>query len=164
MKDIRKTIATCETPHTPLQELYCHLKGSIEAALDGHDPQIEVLVGPSRVGKTILLRALERDFPKTTVDGKKHVPVLFVPLDPGVSPKLLPTNAAPSPSRTPACPSPTAIADMTCANKKLLQHPLDCSGSQIWLQRGAVGMTHTDQLSLEPAKGMQASSSRQSVP
>ena len=128
MKDIRKTIETCEIPHTRFQELYCHLKGSIEDALDGHDPQIEVLVGPSRVGKTILLRALERDFPKTTVDGKKHVPVLFVPLDPGVSPKLLPTNVlvaldAPIPKKK------LSVIDMN----QLMQRQLQLAGTKVIL-------------------------------
>lgn len=128
MKDIRKTIETCEIPHTRFQELYNHLKGSIEDALDGLDPQIDVLFGPSRVGKTILLRALERGFPQTTQVGKKHVPVLFVPLDPAVSPKLLPTNVlvaldAPIPTKK------LSVIDMN----QLMQRQLRLAGTKVIL-------------------------------
>lgn len=54
--------------------------------------RIERVMGPSRVGKSMLINALRRAFPETKVDGRRRVPVVVVPVPTPVSPVLLPSS------------------------------------------------------------------------
>jgi len=72
-------IETCELPHPHFMKHFQPLKQRIENALAGRASRIERIFGPSRVGKTMLIDSLKRDFPETKVDGRRHVPVLVVP-------------------------------------------------------------------------------------
>ena len=60
--------------------------------MDGAASRIERVMGPSRVGKSMLINALRRAFPETKVNGRRHVPVLVVPVPTPVSPLLLPSS------------------------------------------------------------------------
>ena len=91
-KQLRIAIETCELPHPLFRAQYKALRQRIEDALDGAASRIEHVVGPSRVGKSMLIQALRRDFPETKVEGRRRVPVLVVPVPTPVSPLLLPSS------------------------------------------------------------------------
>lgn len=91
-KQLRIAIETCELPHPLFLEHFKPLQQRIEDAMDCAASRIERVVGPSRVGKSMLINALRRAFPETKVDGHRKVPVLKVPLPMGVSPLRLPSS------------------------------------------------------------------------
>ena len=91
-KVLRRRIEGCELQHPAFMELFSLLKQRIEDARGGYASRIEWVVGPSRVGKTMLINALSRSNPEIRVDGKRNVPVLVVPIPPNISPVLLPTS------------------------------------------------------------------------
>ncbi|SCK11651.1 TniB family NTP-binding protein [Vogesella sp. LIG4] len=84
-KQLRIAIEECELPHPLFLAQHKPLQERIEDALDGAASRIERVIGPSRVGKSMLINALCRLYPETKVDGRRHVPVLQVPLPPGIS-------------------------------------------------------------------------------
>ncbi|MDR5752155.1 MULTISPECIES: ATP-binding protein [unclassified Caballeronia] len=73
-------IGTCELPHPHFMEHFQPLKQRIENALGGRASRIERIMGPSRVGKSMLINALVREFGETKIDGRRRVPVLVVPV------------------------------------------------------------------------------------
>lgn len=91
-KQLRHAIESCELPHPLFLEQFNPLRQRIEDAIDGAASRIERVIGPSRVGKSMLINALRRSFPETKVDGRRHVPVLVVPVPTPVSPLLLPAS------------------------------------------------------------------------
>ncbi|CAB3752464.1 ATP-binding protein [Paraburkholderia humisilvae] len=91
-KQLRVAIETCELPHPLFLEQLKPLRQRIEDAIDGGASRIERVMGPSRVGKSMLINALRRTFPETKVDGRRHVPLLVVPVPTPVSPLLLPSS------------------------------------------------------------------------
>jgi hypothetical protein len=92
IKALRLAIQTCEIPHPAYVEHLKPLRFRIDDALDGAASRIERVMGPSRVGKSMLINTLQRDFPETRSEGRRRVPVLVVRLETGVSPKLLPSS------------------------------------------------------------------------
>lgn len=91
-KKLRIAIETCELPHPLFLEHFKPLRQRIEDAIDGAASRIERVMGPSRVGKSMLINALRRAFPETKVDGRRRVPVVVVPVPTPVSPVLLPSS------------------------------------------------------------------------
>jgi len=91
-KELRRRIEGCELPHPAFMELFGILKQRIDDAIEGFASRIEWVVGPSRVGKTMLINALSRIHQEVRVDGARQVPVLVVPVSPNISPVLLPTS------------------------------------------------------------------------
>lgn len=91
-KQLRIAIESCELPHAQFCANHRHLRGRIEDALEGAASRIERVIGPSRVGKTMLINALSREFPEAKENGRRHVPVLVVPVPTPVSPLLLPAS------------------------------------------------------------------------
>lgn len=89
-KSLAEAIESCEIPHAAYQRILQALYGRIDNALSGRAPVIEWVIGPSRAGKSMILRALERQYPPVKVEGRREVPVLRVAVRPGVSPKELP--------------------------------------------------------------------------
>lgn len=89
---LRKAIETCELQHAAFQRQADFLKGRIDDALDGFSPRIEWVIGPSRVGKSMLINMLSRQYPSQRIAGKKCVPVLVVPVPAGISPTMLPSS------------------------------------------------------------------------
>lgn len=90
--ELRKAIETCELQHAAFQKHADVLLGRIEDALAGYSPRIEWVVGPTRVGKTMLINLLARQYPATRLEGKKCVPVLVVSTPAGISPTMLPSS------------------------------------------------------------------------
>ncbi|AQV92294.1 transposition helper protein [Cupriavidus necator] len=91
-KQLRVAIESCELPHPLFLEHFNPLRQRFEDAMDGATSRIERVMGPSRVGKSMLINALRRTFPETKVNGRRHVPVLVVPVPTPVSPLLLPSS------------------------------------------------------------------------
>lgn len=91
-KELRRRIETCELHHPAFLELFNALNQRIVDAVEGYASRIEWVVGPSRVGKTMLINALSRGHPESKVDGKRQVPALVVHIPPNISPVLLPTS------------------------------------------------------------------------
>ena len=90
--EVKKKIEALEIEHPLFTDIHDSLKDRIEDALQGDASRIEWVVGPSRVGKSMLINKLSRVYPETRVSGKRHVPVLVVPISPNISPKLLPAS------------------------------------------------------------------------
>lgn len=91
-KQLRLAIESCELPHPLFLQQFNPLRQRIEDAIDGAASRIERVIGPSRVGKSMLINALRRSFPETKIDGRRQVPVLVVPVPTPVSPLLLPSS------------------------------------------------------------------------
>ncbi|RQS61246.1 ATP-binding protein [Burkholderia sp. Bp8963] len=89
---LRQSIEHCELQHRAFSEQLGPLNRYIEDARDGFASRIEWIVGPSRVGKSMLINALSRANEESKVDGRRHVPVLVVPIGTNISPKLLPSS------------------------------------------------------------------------
>ena len=75
---------------------YVAARTRIESLLEDHraglGPSIEVLVGPSRSGKTALLKEIQDIAPPYREGGRLIVPILYVPIPAGTSPKDLPIS------------------------------------------------------------------------
>ncbi len=91
-KELRRRIESCELQHPAFMEQFSFLKRRIDDARDGFASRIEWVVGPSRVGKSMLINALARANSEVRVDGMRQVPVLVVRVSPNISPVLLPTS------------------------------------------------------------------------
>ena len=89
---LRRRIEGCELQHPAFKRFYDLLDRRIDDALQGYASRIEWIVGPSRVGKSMLINALSRAHRETKVDGKRNVPVLVVRVSPNISPVLLPMS------------------------------------------------------------------------
>ncbi len=92
VKELRRQIDNCELQHPAYMVVLNALKRRVEDARGGFAARIEWVVGPSRVGKTMLTRTLERGNPEVKLNGIRQVPVLRVPIPPNISPVLLPTS------------------------------------------------------------------------
>lgn len=91
-RELTKKIDESELQHPAYVNLFSVLDERIRDAQDGGASRIEWVVGPSRVGKTMLINTLYRSHPETKVEGRRHVPVLVVPIPPNISPILLPVS------------------------------------------------------------------------
>jgi hypothetical protein len=91
-KTLRQVIESCELSHSEFLDHFEALKQRIDDALDGHPAASERLIGPSRVGKSMLINNLARCYPETKVDGIRRIPVLVVPVPSPVSPKEMPKS------------------------------------------------------------------------
>lgn len=89
---LRKAIETCELPHPEFRKHADVLSRRIKDAIAGYSPRIERVIGPSRVGKTMLVNTIARPYPAQRIDGTRHVPVLVVNIPEGISPKMLPSS------------------------------------------------------------------------
>lgn len=91
-KTLRKAIEDCELQHPEFQKHAQVMLTRVEDAVAGYAPRIEWVVGPSRVGKSMLINFLARRYPTQRLDGKKSVPVLVVSVPAGISPSMLPSS------------------------------------------------------------------------
>jgi hypothetical protein len=91
-KELRRQIQEHELPHEAFKEQLLYFSRQIADAREGLGPRMEWLVGPSRVGKSMLIESLARASPETRTGGRREVPVLWVNVLPATSPKLLPTS------------------------------------------------------------------------
>lgn len=103
--ELRRSIETCRLYHTIYEEHYAWFKDRIDDALDGFSQRVEGLVGPSRVGKSMVLDALEQAYPSTRVEGVRQVPVLKVRVPQSITPRLFPAELL----KTLQVPIPTRV-------------------------------------------------------
>lgn len=90
---LRRAINDWELPHARFNLIRSELAGQIDDTLNGgFAPFLECVVGPSRVGKSMLIDSLSRDYPTQLHEGTRCVPVLVVELPPYASPKQLPLS------------------------------------------------------------------------
>ena len=89
-KDFRRAVATCEISHPAFLAEFNYFQRRLLQASEGATPVVEWLIGPSGAGKSALIRALQRQWPETKVDGLRQAPVVAASLPPYVSPTLLP--------------------------------------------------------------------------
>lgn len=85
-----KALNQRELPHEFFEDCLDSLRFRICELMDGYPPSCEMVIGPSRVGKTMLIDSIARQFPAVVKDGVRQVPVLVVKLTHGISPKQLP--------------------------------------------------------------------------
>lgn len=89
--ELRRKIETCKLEHRTFRTHCDWLQARIDDALADFTPRIEWIVGPSRAGKSMLMEALAQGHPEYRVEGKRQVPVLYMPLSRAISPKSFPT-------------------------------------------------------------------------
>jgi hypothetical protein len=90
LKQVLRTLESGEIAHADYAAHLSAMKRRIEDTLDGGAPAIEAILGPSRVGKTMLNKALARCYPEVEVDGCRQVQVLRFVLPTPVTPKEMP--------------------------------------------------------------------------
>ena len=103
---LRKAIQARELPHAFFEEHMSALHLRIADTLEGYPPSIDTVLGPSRVGKTMLIHSLAREYPEQLRDGVRHVPVLVVPVPTPATPKQLPRSVL----KALGAPIPTSAA------------------------------------------------------
>ncbi|WP_431274647.1 ATP-binding protein [Variovorax ureilyticus] len=92
-QSLRHIIETCELSHAEFSDHYNVLKRRIDDAISGsHPPALLRLIGPSRVGKSMLITNLARHYPDLRVNGIRQIPVLVVEVPSPVSPKEMPKS------------------------------------------------------------------------
>jgi hypothetical protein len=89
--ELRRELKRIEIMHPIFQDIQTYLKSAVDDALEGFEPRMEWVIGPSRIGKSKLIDGLKRDYPETKINGLRRVPVLTVEILQGVSPKMLPS-------------------------------------------------------------------------
>ena len=90
MKQVLRTLETGEIAHAEYAAHFSAMRRRIDDTLDGGSPAIEAVLGPTRVGKTVLISGLTRAYPETEVDGCRHVPVLPFVFPSPMTPKEMP--------------------------------------------------------------------------
>jgi len=125
---LRRAIQDLELPHSFFDKLHIALMLRIEDALDGFAPSVDLLVGPSRVGKTMLIHSLAREFLEVTKDGFRHVPVLVVPVPTPATPKQLPRSVL----KALGAPLPTAVTGVAQMFERMARQ-LKLAGTRVIL-------------------------------
>lgn len=75
---IQKEISSLIFDHDAYIETLDQLRERLDDTMNGCDPCFEMLIGPSRSGKTKILAAIARDYPPTRTNGVLQIPILFV--------------------------------------------------------------------------------------
>lgn len=89
---LRDQIESCELPHLAFVEHERALARRLDDAMTGRPPASEWVIGPSRVGKSMLINTLARRYPETRVAGVRHVPLVVVQVPSPVTPKEMPRS------------------------------------------------------------------------
>lgn len=87
---LRRALQDFEIPHQKFAAMAERLESRIADAEAGYDPTIDLVLGPSRVGKSALIRHLQRRHSGTPDPKGRRFPVLFATVTPGVSWTALP--------------------------------------------------------------------------
>jgi hypothetical protein len=90
LKQVLRTLEVGEISHAEYAGHLSAMTRRIDDTLDGGAPAIEAVLGPSRAGKTMLINALGRAYPKTESDGCRQVQVLPFVFPTPVTPKEMP--------------------------------------------------------------------------
>lgn len=90
LNQVLSELETGEIAHVEYAGHLAALRRRIDHTLSGGLTAVESVLGPSRVGKTMLITALTRAYPETSHEGCRRVPVLPFVLPTPVSPKEMP--------------------------------------------------------------------------
>lgn len=86
---LKQMIEECEIQHPFFAEHFDALAKHVKNMVAGDIPSLEWLIGPSRIGKTAVMKALARAYPEVRVDGRRRIPVLRLELPSAISPLQL---------------------------------------------------------------------------
>jgi hypothetical protein len=125
---LRKAIQERELPHAFFEQHRDALEMQIEEALGGSSPFLDTVLGPSRVGKTMLIQALARRYPERCTNGARQVPVLVVPVPTPASPKQLPRSVL----KALGAPIPKSVASNAYMFERM-EHQLALAGTRVIL-------------------------------
>jgi hypothetical protein len=89
---LRDLIESCELRHHAFVEHELALARRLEDAMAGRPPASEWVIGPSRVGKSMLINTLARRYPETRIAGVRNLPLVVVPVPSPVTPKEMPRS------------------------------------------------------------------------
>lgn len=87
---LEREIAEHEIEHPRFVETLGILRERVDDAIAGREPRITLLVGPSRIGKTRLVEALERSYLERTENGRRIIPFAVGNVGSSTSPRDLP--------------------------------------------------------------------------
>lgn len=90
--ELRRAIDVTIVTHPTFVTHEDRLARLLEEHRDGIEPGIDMLLGPSRIGKSEILRRLAAKYPERRENGRLIKPVLFVSVPAGTSPKDLPVS------------------------------------------------------------------------
>ena len=88
-EQIRDELKALVIDHPSFVNVISRLQSRIDASFKGH-PCLELVTGPSRSGKTEVLKSILSRYPITECDGRREIPVLYVYIPHDISPKGLP--------------------------------------------------------------------------
>lgn len=125
---LRKAIQERELPHAFFEEHLEALQLRIEDAIVGYPPSFDTVLGPSRVGKTMLISSLARAHPEQVRDGVRQVPVLVVPVPTPATPKQLPRSVL----KALGAPIPTSMASNALMFERM-ERQLKLAGTRVIL-------------------------------
>lgn len=83
-------VDACEIHHSSFRQIYDELTARIDDALLGMATKISWVIGPSRIGKSQLIKALQRKYPPIVERGCTTVPVVFAGAPSSTTIQLLP--------------------------------------------------------------------------
>lgn len=90
--DLRRALDVTIVPHPAFVTQAERLTQLLQDHQDGLAPGVEVMIGPSRIGKSEILQRLVSQYPERRENGRLIKPVLFVSIPPGTAPKDLPLS------------------------------------------------------------------------
>lgn len=125
---LRRALIECEFGHSFFESHLNELRLRVQDAIDGFPPSADMVVGPSRVGKSMLAKAILRMHPQQNNAGARTAPVLFVPLPPSLSPKQLPRSVL----EALGVPVPTAVSSTSIISTRMARQ-LALAGTRVIL-------------------------------
>lgn len=90
--ELRRDLDSMIVPHDKFAHSFDRLQRLLEDHDAGVEPGIELLVGPSRIGKSEILQKLAAKYPASRENGRLVKPVLIVAVPTGTAPKDLPIS------------------------------------------------------------------------
>ena len=89
--EIRIALKSLMIGHTAYSNVLQTLRRRVQETFDKFPPCFEMLIAPSRCGKTELLKVIANEFPPVNEVGRRQIPLLSVEISSGMGPKDLPT-------------------------------------------------------------------------
>lgn len=90
--ELRRALDVTIVPHPAFVTQSERLTQLLQDHKNGLAPGVEVIIGPSRIGKSEILQRLASQYPERRENGRLIKPVLFVSIPPGTAPKDLPIS------------------------------------------------------------------------
>jgi hypothetical protein len=91
-KTLENLIDATRVEHLRFKATAERIADRLDQALAGRESRFQAIAGPSRVGKTAIVKALMARYPETKLNNERRVPVLFVGSMDSPSPTALPMS------------------------------------------------------------------------